>query len=445
MEYSKNRNHIEQINRTDYINNRVIENISSKPQLVKMYKRDTNANNSNFQYLQNESISKKGAYLKCDYENSQKTNGLYYNTKPSTVSIEEKTLNNQYLDANLNYIHNKTHIYFENPSNSKIVNKSGGSDSSDTYIENYTNNKNIFSKKTDISYRDEFHNQIPQSGNKSTVYNYSCREDSSATICPIPNSTSTTNSLNRGNPTKVFYNSSKINKNTLSLLNQRVDRNIIRTVALHTATIIHCPKGPAVLENDGFFKINRKDKSKMMVNDDNICNSGLVSLETFITWLVEKSKVNMGTLVCSLIYLNKLKHYLPKGSQGQECTLHRIFLASLILAGKYLNDSSPKNKYWARYSRIFSLSEVNLMEKQFLDFLKFDLKINTENLNEISTVFYKTEPQSWLSNINTNSMNVSTNSVHGEGSLNKKNSTSTLDKLALRAMRFSKLTLRFRQ
>jgi hypothetical protein len=69
------------------------------------------------------------------------------------------------------------------------------------------------------------------------------------------------------------------------------------------------------------------------------------------------------------------------------CTVHRIFLASLILAAKNLNDSSPKNKHWARYTSIrafpnfgFSITEVNLMEKQLLYLLDWDLRINPEDL-----------------------------------------------------------------
>jgi len=52
-----------------------------------------------------------------------------------------------------------------------------------------------------------------------------------------------------------------------------------------------------------------------------------------------------------------------------------------------LNDSSPKNKHWARYTAVrgypnfgFSITEVNLMEKQLLFLLDWDLRINPEDL-----------------------------------------------------------------
>ncbi|KNG44694.1 cyclin protein [Stemphylium lycopersici] len=114
----------------------------------------------------------------------------------------------------------------------------------------------------------------------------------------------------------------------------------------------------------------------------------LPSVEEFITSIVERSHVQTATLMSSLVYLSRLRSRLPPVAKGMRCTVHRIFLASLILAAKNLNDSSPKNKHWARYSAVrgyenfgFSITEVNLMEKQLLFLLDWDLRINTEDLH----------------------------------------------------------------
>jgi hypothetical protein len=58
------------------------------------------------------------------------------------------------------------------------------------------------------------------------------------------------------------------------------------------------------------------------------------------------------------------------------CTRHRVFLATLIVASKYLNDSSPKNKHWRDHAVLFDIVEINLMEKQLLLLLEYELRFD---------------------------------------------------------------------
>jgi hypothetical protein len=115
----------------------------------------------------------------------------------------------------------------------------------------------------------------------------------------------------------------------------------------------------------------------------------LPSLEEFICSLVTRSHVEVPTLMSSLVFLARLHAKLPPVAKGMRCTAHRIFLASLILAAKNLNDSSPKNKHWARYTAVrsyngfsFSLAEVNLMERQLLYLLDWDTRVTEHDLFE---------------------------------------------------------------
>lgn len=115
----------------------------------------------------------------------------------------------------------------------------------------------------------------------------------------------------------------------------------------------------------------------------------LPTLELFVRSIVHKSSVQVPTLMTSLVYLARLRARLPPVAKGMRCTVHRIFLASLILAAKNLNDSSPKNKHWARYTTVkgydgfgFALPEVNLMERQLLFLLDWDTRVTEDDLLE---------------------------------------------------------------
>ncbi|KAK0707397.1 hypothetical protein B0H67DRAFT_472068, partial [Lasiosphaeris hirsuta] len=167
-----------------------------------------------------------------------------------------------------------------------------------------------------------------------------------------------------------------------------VDQEMIRYLADAAFSVIQCdptmmPPPPA--ESRSRLPTPPASTSPRAVRSE---DGGLPSLEEFIAQLVISSNVQVPTLMSTLVYLNRLKSRLQPMAKGLRCTTHRIFLAALILAAKYLNDSSPKNKHWATYSVIsntvynfgFSRTEVNLMEKQLLFLLDWDLRIVEEDL-----------------------------------------------------------------
>jgi G1/S-specific cyclin PLC1 len=158
-----------------------------------------------------------------------------------------------------------------------------------------------------------------------------------------------------------------------------VSRDMIAYLADKATQVIRC---------DSASELNKNlPPTPPTTPPQNARDPSLPSVEAFITALVERSHVQVPTLMTSLVYLARLKSRLPPVAKGMRCTVHRIFLASLILAAKNLNDSSPKNKHWARYSAVrgyesfgFSITEVNLMEKQLLFLLDWDLRVNPEDL-----------------------------------------------------------------
>lgn len=107
----------------------------------------------------------------------------------------------------------------------------------------------------------------------------------------------------------------------------------------------------------------------------------MVPLTHFIKTLIRYSNVQTPTLMATLIYLNKLRNLLPANAVGMETTRHRIFLASLILSAKSLNDSSPLNKHWTKYTDgLLNLDEVNMAERELIGLLKWNITIKEDEL-----------------------------------------------------------------
>jgi hypothetical protein len=94
--------------------------------------------------------------------------------------------------------------------------------------------------------------------------------------------------------------------------------------------------------------------------------SPIPPLSTFVSLLAKRSLAKTGTLLASLVLLDRLRQRLAQFARGMPCTCQRIFLATLIVTTKILHDTSPKNKHWTKYAVYFTLPEVNLMEKQLL-------------------------------------------------------------------------------
>ena len=181
-------------------------------------------------------------------------------------------------------------------------------------------------------------------------------------------------------------NSYSVNQNRLALeefVRQPVRSYMIQHLAKQASQVIRCEE-PA-------HPVNSTLPTPPSTPPTDLAEvlPSLPTLEAFITSLVNKSSVQVPTLMSSLVFLARLRARLPPVAKGMRCTVHRIFLASLILAAKNLNDSSPKNKHWARYTSVkgyegfgFALPEVNLMERQMLYLLDFDCRVTEEDLFE---------------------------------------------------------------
>ncbi|KAI8989447.1 hypothetical protein BDB01DRAFT_781914 [Pilobolus umbonatus] len=124
----------------------------------------------------------------------------------------------------------------------------------------------------------------------------------------------------------------------------------------------------------------------------------------FILKITSQARISCHIAVVALIYIERCKHALPKNAIGDQDTIHRIFIASILVASKYLHgtcwgisqkmeegdgladDELPNWLNNARMAhicmRFYTLQEINQLELCFLSLIKFDCFINPIEVQE---------------------------------------------------------------
>ncbi|KAF8958015.1 hypothetical protein BDZ97DRAFT_1669002 [Flammula alnicola] len=99
---------------------------------------------------------------------------------------------------------------------------------------------------------------------------------------------------------------------------------------------------------------------------------------TFVENVLSRAEVTMSTVLATLVYVDRATPHLHIGLE--QWALERVFLGALIVASKYLNDSTLKNVHWALCTGVFGKRDVGRIEREFLDVLNFELKITEDDL-----------------------------------------------------------------
>lgn len=105
--------------------------------------------------------------------------------------------------------------------------------------------------------------------------------------------------------------------------------------------------------------------------------SPVVPLRTFIQEVLKRSRTTYSTLQTALFYLfrsrNTMMNHLQQNNAYISCG-RRMFLASLIVASKFVQDKTYRNSAWAKIAGL-PVQEINTAERYFLNILDYRLYI----------------------------------------------------------------------
>jgi Cyclin len=98
--------------------------------------------------------------------------------------------------------------------------------------------------------------------------------------------------------------------------------------------------------------------------------NNIVDANLFINELITRCNPSYNILIISYILLTRINKYIGRS----------IYLASLIVADKFINDDCYKNKNWAKLTGI-KLIKINLIEKYFLNLINYNVFVSLEQYN----------------------------------------------------------------
>ncbi|KAI9280704.1 cyclin-domain-containing protein [Sporodiniella umbellata] len=98
------------------------------------------------------------------------------------------------------------------------------------------------------------------------------------------------------------------------------------------------------------------------------------AFKLFVHKVLQATQLSCTCILIALYYIKRLRIAYPviHPSTGSEI---RLFATALVLANKFLEDSTFTNKTWASVSGI-PIKELNIMEKEFLSALDYNICIS---------------------------------------------------------------------
>lgn len=106
-------------------------------------------------------------------------------------------------------------------------------------------------------------------------------------------------------------------------------------------------------------------------------------LPYFIAYALHRTKLHESVTIAALILLQRLKARFPtaRGSSG-----HRLYISAYMIASKVICDDTYSNRSWSIVAQgMFSLREINQMEREMCSYLEWELTVDNTMLTNFET------------------------------------------------------------
>ena len=163
-----------------------------------------------------------------------------------------------------------------------------------------------------------------------------------------------------------------------------------------------------IINLDELIIENRKNNEEKYIRHDLFYLSHIpsISLSDYIHRLVKYTRMNISSLILSVIYLDKFceahKYILSLNN------IHRLLLASCLLSIKFNEDITVNTKYYAEIAGV-SVNDLSNLEFYLYVMLDFSLFVDYDYFQKYFDYFSKYTGDNNMKNSNCNSGNATTN------------------------------------
>jgi hypothetical protein len=140
-------------------------------------------------------------------------------------------------------------------------------------------------------------------------------------------------------------------------------------------------------QKDGYFRLLRtlvssaSEGTSRVGNPFHALRPPRIPLDRYVERILENTPSSISSFVVAMAFLFRIQKKCGENFVNSQ-TIHRLFLASVVVASKYCEDVFETNEYYSRVGGI-SMKEMNILELEFLLKLDFDLYVSSPEFQKV--------------------------------------------------------------